>query len=264
MVRTALPFSLGCLLGLTACGSDGPINHLDVAQISVEGGVGCAPATASNTVPRAYVQDGAQVRLGLRFADPRTGEPAADLAGRSLEVFRGAPESQQPDGAPIASGVINGAGLGVIDWRPAARSAELGQHDDELLIVHPDGYDPSPPVNAEILRPYETGGNILCAYAANAQGERVGSVDNNTDITLRAHTADLPPDYALSFDTAHGSAQAGPLDAQGEGQGTLQIGLPDSDFPREGRVETAIVARVAPTGDPDDARERSFRVMVEE
>jgi hypothetical protein len=222
------------LLLATACGPSRG-NFLEVAQLSVEGGLGCAPTVDPNTVPRAFVQDGAQVRLGMRFVDPWTREPVEGLAGRQLEVFLATDDGRFVEGsAPVASGVVNGTGLGVVDWRPSAGPIQRGEVAEISLIVRPEGFDPSPSLHAEVLRPLDDAGQILCAYVANATGQRISGVGNGGGVTFIAEETGLPSDAVFSFDVTGDERFEGTADASGRVAVPGRVLLPSSAFDAAG------------------------------
>lgn len=250
------------LLTLVACGGGDRSDHLDVAQVALIGGVGCAPRVASGTVPSLFAVGGESVRFGLSFTDPWTFEPVADLAGLQVEVFLQHPDGHpEPQGAPIATGVVNGQGVGVVDWRPSHPAGLDGEVHEVGLIVVVEGRDPSPSFFAHVVQAATDGRQLLCAYAANEAGERVAGVGNGQAVRFRATGRDLPADATVLFQVTTDEAFTGPV-TDGDVDVAGRILLPSSAFPVNGTAVHRVVANVGSDSEPGLVSGLSFQVLV--
>lgn len=249
-------------LALAACGGGNRSNHLDVAQVALIGGAGCAPEVAHGTVPTVFGVGGESVRIGLSFADPWTFEPVAPQAGSTIEVFeQDASGSPEPQGAPIATGVVNGQGIGVIDWRPTARQPTPGEADALGLIVVLEGMDPSPSILAHVLRPHPDRADVLCAWVTDEQGQRIAGVGNGATVRFRAIGRGLPADATFLFEVApdevfSGPAVDGAIDLPG------RILLPSSAFDVNGRAFHRVYGGAGSAADPDFGRGLGIDLLV--
>lgn len=250
--------TLGLLVG---CGGGPPVA---VGQLSLEGGTGCAPEAAPDTVPRAFGVADVPLRLGLSLVDPDDGSALTGLEGRAIEVFELSGDNDEvAEGAPVvASGVVRGDG-GVIDWRPADPPVEPGAVHLTRLVARVADLGDTPAFEAEVLRPLDdSGADVLCAYAANTSGQRVGAILDGASVTFVAQDGGLPSDVVFTFDPGEGQAVDGTPDGSGAVRVPGRVDLADAAFDGGEAVLHTVAVDARSAGEPGASRSRPFVVAV--
>ncbi len=236
-----------------------------VGQLSLEGGTGCAPEAAPDTVPRAFAVVGASVRLGLDLVDA-DGAALTGIEGRILEIFEVAgADAEVPEGAPVvASGVVRGDGRGIIDWNPSNPAVGPGEVELRSLVARVADLGDTPAFEAEVLRPLDdSGADVLCAYAANTSGQRVGAILDGASVTFVAQDGGLPADVVFTFDPGEGLAVDGTPDGAGAVRVPGRVDLPETAFDAGDDVLHAISVDAISAAEPGASRTRSFILRVD-
>lgn len=239
------------LLLLGACSAPAPL----ISKIDMDFGAGCSPEPSSGVDLLVMARAGTTTGLGFHITH-RSGGDLQDLAGTSLDLYVVEPGvSPDLDGPATAGGVVGGDRRAVIHWRPMTNINLSGGTDRQYLLLHVDGFDLAAPVDVDIQRPHSDGRDIICAYAANAEGRRIDQVRSGDSVRLRARGIELGVGARIAFEID--GQTLGDTELDSDGWGEIETTL---DLSSVGDAPLLAVATLP--AEPAFVRERPLPVTV--